>query len=170
MRVGLDLRIGVNLQDDWHMRYRFPKSRVAGKRLALSTRVPPTLCLRSWHVRPHRRVRRRSDPRSRDSLGALRKRGTPPVAGAYQPEPGEWARWTHDDKHAWMQKTISPKMHDLLVSVDTPRYGDMSCKTCHGQGAIEGSFAMPNDGLPKLDPSPSGFEKLSRTNPKMFEM
>jgi hypothetical protein len=95
--------------------------------------------------------------------------GRPPGAGAFQPGPGEWARWTHDDKRAWMQKTVSPKMHDLFVAVDTPRYGDMSCKTCHGEGAVEGSFAMPNPELPKLDPSPAAFEKLSKTNPKMFE-
>jgi hypothetical protein len=95
--------------------------------------------------------------------------GRPPGAGVYQPGPGEWARWTHDDKLAWMKKTVSPKMHDLFVAVDTPRYGDMSCKTCHGEGAIEGSFTMPNPELPKLDPSPAGFEKLSKTNPKMFE-
>ena len=68
-----------------------------------------------------------------------------------------------------MKKTVSPKMHDLFVAVDTPRYGDMSCGTCHGEGAVEGSFAMPNSGLPKLDLSPAGFEKLSKTNPKMFD-
>lgn len=104
-----------------------------------------------------------------DAAAPVASAERPPGAGAFQPGPGEWARWTHDDKLQWMKKTVLPKMHDLFVAVDTPRFGDMSCTTCHGHGAVEGNFMMPNSDLPKLDPSPEGFAKLSKTNPKMFE-
>ncbi len=93
----------------------------------------------------------------------------PPGAGTTQPGPGDWDKWTHEEKLAWMKSNVVSKMHDLFVAVDAPRYGDMSCKTCHGMGATEGTFTMPNEALPKLDPSPAGFATLSKTNPKMFE-
>ena len=68
-----------------------------------------------------------------------------------------------------MKTGVMPKMHDVFTAFDGSKYGDMSCKTCHGKGAIEGSFSMPNADLPKLDPSPAGFGKLAKANPKMFD-
>ncbi len=44
-------------------------------------------------------------------------------------------------------------------AVVAAHFGDM-CKTGHGSGATEGSFKMPNADLPKLDPSPAGFQAL----------
>jgi len=61
-----------------------------------------------------------------------------------------------------------PKMHDVFTTFDSTKYADVSCKTCHGKGATEGSFTMPNADLPKLDPTPAGFATLAKTNAKMF--
>jgi hypothetical protein len=69
-----------------------------------------------------------------------------------------------------MKAGVMPKMHDLFVSFDSTRYGTtMNCGTCHGKGAASGSFTMPNPDLPKLDPTPDGFAKLAKANPKMFD-
>jgi hypothetical protein len=40
----------------------------------------------------------------------------------------------------------------------------MSCVTCHGAGAKEGKFKMPNASLPKLDPK-DGFAKHQKKTP-----
>jgi hypothetical protein len=108
-------------------------------------------------------------PTSASDAAAPAASASPPGAGAIQPGPGDWDKWTHEQKLAWMKSAVLPKMHDLFTAIDTPRYGDMSCKTCHGKGAVDGTFTMPNADLPKLDPSPAGFEKLSKTTPKMFD-
>ncbi len=90
-------------------------------------------------------------------------------APATQPGPGDWDKWTHEQKMAWMKAGVMPKMHDVFSAFDSTKYGDMSCKTCHGKGATDGTFTMPNADLPKLDPSPAGFAKLAKTNAKIFD-
>ena len=67
-----------------------------------------------------------------------------------------------------MKAAVLPRMHDLFAAVDASKYGEMTCKTCHGVGAMEGSFQMPNPGLPKLDPKPAAFKTLEQANPRMF--
>ena len=62
-----------------------------------------------------------------------------------------------------------PKMHDLFAGFDAAKFGEMKCATCHGAGAADGSFKMPNPGLPKLPMDPRGFKALSASQPKTFE-
>src|SRR5450755_1609024 len=84
------------------------------------------------------------------------------------PRSGEWQVWSPEQKGAWMKAAVLPRMHDLFAAVDASKYGEMTCKTCHGVGAMEGSFQMPNPGLPKLDPKPAAFKTLEQANPRMF--
>jgi len=67
-----------------------------------------------------------------------------------------------------MKAGVLPKMRELFGAVDASRFGEVTCKTCHGTGAIEGSYKMPNPDLPKLDPKPAAFKTLEQTNPTMF--
>jgi hypothetical protein len=91
------------------------------------------------------------------------------ASAATQPGPGDWDKWTHEQKLAWMKAGVMPKMHDLFAGFDGSRYGAMTCKTCHGAGATDGKFTMPNADLPKLDPSPAGFADLAKTKAKTFD-
>ena len=77
------------------------------------------------------------------------------------PGPGDWDKWSHDQKLAWMKAGVMPKMHDLFASFDSAKYGDAKCKLCHGKGAEDGSFKMPNPDLPKLPKTPAEFKALS---------
>jgi hypothetical protein len=86
-----------------------------------------------------------------------------------QPGPGDWDKWTHEQKLAWMKSAVMPKMHDLFAAFDATKFGDMKCKGCHGAGAADGSFKMPNADLPKLDATPDGFKKLAKSKAKMFD-
>jgi hypothetical protein len=89
-------------------------------------------------------------------------------APAGAPGPGDWQTWTPAQKEAWMKSGVLPRMHSLFASLDASKYGEMTCKTCHGTGAIQGDFKMPNPDLPKLDPKPAAFKTLEQTNPRMF--
>ncbi|HEY6464299.1 MAG TPA: hypothetical protein VIY73_29225 [Polyangiaceae bacterium] len=89
-------------------------------------------------------------------------------AAPTQPGPGDWDKWTHDQKLAWMKAGVMPKMGALFASYDAKKYADAKCVLCHGNGAKDGSFKMPNPDLPKLPKTPADFKKLAAKHPKIF--
>ncbi len=91
--------------------------------------------------------------------------GTPSVT---QPGPGEWGTWSHDKKLTWMKFGVMPKMSQAFHDVDPARYAEPRCGLCHGAGAKDGSFKMPNPDLPKLPKTPADFMKLAAAKPKVF--
>jgi hypothetical protein len=74
-----------------------------------------------------------------------------PTAPPGPPGDGDWDKWSHDWKLAYMKSDVMPKMAELFKGYDPKHYSEMKCKTCHGAGAEDGSFKMPNADLPKLD-------------------
>ena len=91
-----------------------------------------------------------------------------PAAPAGPPGPGDWDKWSHDQKLAYMKSTVMGKEKDLFSGFDSAKYGDMKCKTCHGAGAADGNFKMPNPDLPKLDASVEGFKKMAIKRTAVF--
>ncbi|CAN5921694.1 hypothetical protein BH11MYX3_BH11MYX3_17440 [soil metagenome] len=66
----------------------------------------------------------------------------------------------HDQRIQFMKEFVVPTMAPLFKNHDAAKYAEFGCITCHGAGAKEGKFDMPNDKLPKLfGPSMSKFEK-----------
>ena len=61
-----------------------------------------------------------------------------------------WETMSHDDKAAWMAQEVVPRMEALFLAHDAERYASFSCRTCHGEGARNGDFAMPSASLPAL--------------------
>jgi hypothetical protein len=76
------------------------------------------------------------------------------------PKEGEWDTWSHDQKLAYMKAAVMPKMGALFHDFDAKRYAEPKCALCHGSGAKDGSFKMPNPELPKLDLSPAGMKAM----------
>jgi hypothetical protein len=66
------------------------------------------------------------------------------------PAKPDWASMTKDQKMDVMKNAVMPKMTTEFQAADAKRYAKFSCATCHGAGAKDGKFAMPNAGLPKL--------------------
>lgn len=62
----------------------------------------------------------------------------------------------HDQKIEFMKQKVMPAMEPIFKNHDATKFAEFTCKTCHGEGAAQGEFHMPNDKLPKLnfaDPS-----------------
>jgi len=66
--------------------------------------------------------------------------------------PLAWKDMNHDQRHAYMKDVVMPRSKEIFVAFDATRYANMDCKTCHGKGADDGSFEMPN---PDIKPLPN---------------
>jgi hypothetical protein len=76
-----------------------------------------------------------------------------------------WKDMKHDERMAYMKKTVFPKMKSEFVAFDAKDFGEMNCATCHGDGAKDKTFKMPNPKLPKLPGTEEGFKKLTEEHP-----
>jgi hypothetical protein len=54
-------------------------------------------------------------------------------------------------REQYMKDVVMPRAKEAFVAFD-PKYQSMDCRTCHGDGAADGSFEMPN---PKIKPLPN---------------
>lgn len=88
---------------------------------------------------------------------------------AGRPGPGDWEKWTHDQKLAYMKSTVMPKMGALFHDFDAKAYAETKCVLCHGAGVKDGSFKMPNPDLPKLELTPAGMKAMHAKHPKAVD-
>jgi hypothetical protein len=66
-----------------------------------------------------------------------------------QAEPTAYEEMNFEQRHAFMSDVVLPEMKKTFVAFD-PKFEDMSCATCHGSGATDGSYAMPSSDIPLL--------------------
>jgi opacity protein-like surface antigen len=79
------------------------------------------------------------------------------AAGAGAPAAGaakiDWEHMSTADKKKYMKSTVLPEMKKAFQAFDAKTYKKFTCATCHGDGATDGKFKMPNPKLPTL-PAP----------------
>ncbi len=62
-----------------------------------------------------------------------------------------FSKMSHQEQGRYMKDVVMPDMARMFKAYDPVKYAEFGCKTCHGPGAAEGEFDMPNAGLTKLD-------------------
>lgn len=78
---------------------------------------------------------------------------------ATPPKDLKWKDMNADQRKEYMEHVVMPKAKALFAAFD-PKYAKMDCKTCHGPGADDGSFEMPNPAMRPLPNTPAGFMAL----------
>ncbi|AKF05117.1 hypothetical protein [Sandaracinus amylolyticus] len=87
------------------------------------------------------------------SCGASSAAPTAPTPTEAAGPPRPWAELSRDERAAHMAREVLPRMTDLFVAYDPSRYDAFTCATCHGEGAREREYAMPNPALLPLWPT-----------------
>ena len=54
------------------------------------------------------------------------------------PEPTAYEDMSFQQREVFMSEVVLPKMKEIFVAFD-PKFSSMSCATCHGGGATDGS-------------------------------
>jgi hypothetical protein len=68
---------------------------------------------------------------------------------------------TAEQRADFMKTTVVPTMKPLFQKHNADKFKDFGCKTCHGEGASQGEFNMPNEALPALD-----FQDMAQWKPE----
>lgn len=71
------------------------------------------------------------------------------VACGAEQEPTSYQDMTFEQRHAYMSEVVLPEMTEIFVGFDA-KYASMTCATCHGEGASDGTYAMPSPQIPRL--------------------
>jgi hypothetical protein len=77
-----------------------------------------------------------------------------------------WKDLSLSEKKSFMKTQVMPKMTGTFQSFDKKDFAEMSCVTCHGTGAKNGTFVMPNPELPHLTAA-DGFKKHRDEKPEI---
>jgi hypothetical protein len=83
----------------------------------------------------------------------------------------DWEHMKFDERKKYMKSTVLPTMKKEFQTFDAKTFKKFSCETCHGDGAVDGKFKMPNPKLPKL-PQPTdraGFMALQQKKPEIVK-
>lgn len=70
--------------------------------------------------------------------------------------PTKYEDMDFDQRASFMNEVVLPEMRETFVGFDA-KYASMTCATCHGSGAADGTYAMPNPDLPRLPPTEEEF-------------
>ncbi len=70
----------------------------------------------------------------------------------------------HEQRKTFMKDVVLPTMKPMFVAWEA-KFESMDCATCHGEGAVDGSFEMPNPGLPVLPATQEGWAALGAEHP-----
>jgi hypothetical protein len=102
---------------------------------------------------------------------AGRAADTAPAATATDAKKVDWANMSFDQRKKLMKSSVFPQLKKAFQSFDAKKYEKFTCATCHGDGATDGKFKMPNAQLPKLPPPTdrAAFAALQQKKPEVVK-
>lgn len=72
---------------------------------------------------------------------------------------------TFVERYAFMTEVVMPQMTETFAAFD-PKYESMTCETCHGDGARDGTFKMPTAQIAVLPGTEEGFLEWVAEDPE----
>jgi cytochrome c553 len=96
---------------------------------------------------------------------------TPPATTPIEAGKVDWEKMSFSQRKKLMKTAVLPELKQAFQSFDPKKYKTFTCVTCHGDGATDGKFKMPNAKLPKL-PAPTdraGFTALQEKKPDLVK-
>jgi cytochrome c553 len=87
-----------------------------------------------------------SEPQPATPAQPAASASAPAAAGPEAPLPATWSKdMPKEQQVAFMKKNVMPRMSKVFQGHDAAKFGDFSCKTCHGP-----EFKDPHEFLPHL--------------------
>jgi hypothetical protein len=99
------------------------------------------------------------------ACGGKSTQATGPGGGAADtPPPADMAfkDMNADQRMAYMKLTVLPEMKATFQAFDATKFAKFECKTCHGAGADDGTFEMPNPDIARLPATPEKFAEYAK--------
>ena len=83
----------------------------------------------------------------------------------------EWKDMSKEERGHYMKSVVLPTMKPHFAKWDAGEFGDIKCGTCHGAGAKDKTFKMPNPKLPRLPAAgdEAGWKKLNAKEPEAMK-
>lgn len=78
-----------------------------------------------------------------------------------KPTPSSFKDMDMDQRAQFMKDVVMPQMKPVFVAFD-PKFNTFECKTCHGDGAADGTFKMPSAQLPVLPGTEEAFMEYAK--------
>lgn len=79
-----------------------------------------------------------------------------PAESDSDPEPTVWADMNFEQRVAYMNGVVLPRMKEVFVAYD-PAFQAMDCATCHGATGVTQDYAMPSPEIAVLPDTEEGF-------------
>ncbi|MEP7234655.1 MAG: hypothetical protein ABI778_05100 [Ignavibacteriota bacterium] len=70
-----------------------------------------------------------------------------------------WDKMDHAQRKTYMKQVVMPSMKAEFAAFNPEKFSNMKCTTCHGDGAKDDSYKMPNPQLWKFPRSKEGWAK-----------
>jgi hypothetical protein len=83
----------------------------------------------------------------------------------------DWESMSFEQRKKLMKSSVLPELKKAFQTFDAKKYQKFTCATCHGDGATDGKFKMPNAKLPKLPPPTdrAAFAALQAKKPEVVK-
>src|SRR5262249_50099023 len=80
-----------------------------------------------------------------------------------------WKDLTEQQRSRFMTRVVMPTMKPLFQAFDPKGFPDFGCVTCHGEGAKNRTFKMPNADIFVLPGDREGFAALFKEKPDWMQ-